>query len=397
MENKKITIPVIIILVIAVVSLGIAFATFSTVLNINGSADVAATSWDIFFTTEDDGAKPTQETTVPIANISNAGTSASSNSATIVATTFTWNANFQKPGDKIIYTIYVKNGGSYNAQVSNIVKPAITCTNDSKNACSHLSYNLYTDNAGNTPLTTSFTVAAGETEVFYLIATLDSSYGGNDGSGLVTADITSNSTTATVTFEQTSSAVTNSGNGGNSGGNGEGNEQQSSVQYFFNDSWVDSLSEVAGDNYIPTTYIKKQNDAISICLNINSTEYCFDESDLDNSVSAVTSSCSSLGLDYFTPDYGSGTSVGVYCSNYESDTAANNRITVLGLRDIYSPSGDITDEEPFSSRGIEIDINRNDDTETCSISGDYSEESSEYELSFYYCSYPNSNSNSNSD
>ena len=62
MENKKITIPVIIILVIAVVSLGIAFATFSTVLNINGSADVAATSWDIFFTTEDDGAKPTQST-----------------------------------------------------------------------------------------------------------------------------------------------------------------------------------------------------------------------------------------------------------------------------------------------------------------------------------------------
>ena len=354
MENKKITIPVIIILVIAVVSLGIAFATFSTVLNINGSADVAATSWDIFFTTEDDGAKPTQETTVPIANISNAGTSASSNSATIVATTFTWNANFQKPGDKIIYTIYVKNGGSYNAQVSNIVKPAITCTNDSKNACSHLSYNLYTDNAGNTPLTTSFTVAAGETEVFYLIATLDSSYGGNDGSGLVTADITSNSTTATVTFQQTSSAVTNSGNGGNSGG---GNEQASSTQYFagreyVNDEYINTWSNDINDALSQTTYVKKTGeDTIEVCTNINSNEYCFDSS--TTTYSSVNQFCSSVGGTYSLDEFASDTYGTAECniSNYDITASITNNGSVYDISvsdghvvaDVYS--GYITVQE----------------------------------------------------
>ncbi len=222
MENKKITIPIVIVLIIAVVSLGVAFAAFSTTLNINGTAAVESTTWDIFFTSQDDGPKPTQSTTVPAANISTGGTTAENISASYVATTYTWNASFKTPGDRIVYTIYVKNGGSYNAQVSNITKPAITCTNDTKSACSHLSYNLYTDNAGNTPLTTSFTVDAGETEVFYLIATLDSSYGGNDGSGLVQSDLTTDAISATVTFQQSSSAVSNS-NSGNSGGNGGGN------------------------------------------------------------------------------------------------------------------------------------------------------------------------------
>ena len=153
MNNKKVTISIIIVLVLSVISLGVAFATFSTTLNINGSAEVEATSWDIFFTTENDGAKPTQETTVPNANIDPHGT-ATNNSATILATTFNWNANFKSPGDKIIYTIYVKNGGNYNAQVSSINTPQISCSNDTKNACQQLSYGLYTDTAGNTPLST---------------------------------------------------------------------------------------------------------------------------------------------------------------------------------------------------------------------------------------------------
>lgn len=202
MERRRgFTVAIIAGLVVAVVGLGVAFAAFSTVLNINGSATVETSSWDIFFTTASNGTKPSTSTAVPAANISQSG-SAVSNSASIVATTFTWNASFTKPGDKIVYTIYVKNGGSYNAKVSGISTPAISCSNDTKSACTHLSYGLYTDSGGQNALSNSFTVNSGSTGVIYLIATLDSTYGGNDGSGLVSTAITTSTISATVTFQQ---------------------------------------------------------------------------------------------------------------------------------------------------------------------------------------------------
>ena len=207
MERKRGTmIAVVAGLIIAVVSLGVAFATFSQTLNINGTATVQATSWDVYFTdAATNGTKPSSSTSMPSNTIDPSGT-VNNATASIVATTFTWSANFKSPGDKVVYTIYVKNGGSYNAQVSNISTPAITCTSDTKSACTHLSYGLYTDTARQNPLTTSFTVNSGATGTFYLIATLDNSYGGNDGSGLVSTPITTDNIPATVSFEQVGSA-----------------------------------------------------------------------------------------------------------------------------------------------------------------------------------------------
>ena len=289
MRNNKMTISIIAVLVISIISLGVAFAVFSTTLNINGSASVEATNWDIFFTTENDGAKPTQTTTVPEANITPSGT-ATNNLATIVATTFTWSANFKSPGDKIIYTIYVKNGGNYNARVSNISMPTITCTTDPKSACSELSYGLYTDTAGNTPLSTSFTVDAGDTEVFYLIAELSENYGGTSGANLVTTDVTSSTISATVTFEQTGTAVLNSGttgggtSGGNSGGSGSSVSTRYLASYTYNSQtgeytyeWADDLDDLAEVQYynqIPNAYIKEVNNTISGCLKSSNEEYC---------------------------------------------------------------------------------------------------------------------------
>ena len=303
MRNNKMTISIIAVLVISIISLGVAFAVFSTTLNINGSASVEATNWDIFFTTENDGAKPTQTTTVPEANITPSGT-ATNNLATIVATTFTWSANFKSPGDKIIYTIYVKNGGNYNARVSNISMPTITCTTDPKSACSELSYGLYTDTAGNTPLSTSFTVDAGDTEVFYLIAELSENYGGTSGANLVTTDVTSSTISATVTFEQTGTAVLNSGttgggtSGGNSGGSGSGSlttrylasRTYNSQTGEYDEEWVDDVSSL--DNTYNDTYIKKVGDSYKICLVVNSTEYCFDE---NTTRSSFAQTCSAMG------------------------------------------------------------------------------------------------------
>ncbi len=296
MDNRKITIPIVIVLIIAVVSLGVAFAAFSTTLNINGTAAVESTTWDIFFTSQDDGPKPTQSTTVPAANISTGGTTAENISASYVATTYTWNASFKSPGDRIVYTIYVKNGGNYNAQVSNIVKPAVQCTTDPQNACQYISYNLWTDSTGTTPLTTSFTVDAGDTEVFYLIAELSSSYGGNDGSGLVQSDLTTDAISATVTFQQTSSAISNNaGNGGN-GGNSPANityygkidtEQGTSAD------WVNSLSDLSAQD----AYIKSSGGESFTCLVYNSTEYCIGTS---STTSDLETLCQTLGWEYQT-------------------------------------------------------------------------------------------------
>ena len=60
MERKRgQIIAVVIALVVAVVSLGVAFAAFSTTLNISGTATVQASSWNIFFTsTRDSRSRP---------------------------------------------------------------------------------------------------------------------------------------------------------------------------------------------------------------------------------------------------------------------------------------------------------------------------------------------------
>ena len=303
MRNNKMTISIIAVLVISIISLGVAFAVFSTTLNINGSASVEATNWDIFFTTENDGANPTQTTTVPEANITPSGT-ATNNLATIVATTFTWSANFKSPGDKIIYTIYVKNGGNYNARVSNISMPTITCTTDPKSACSELSYGLYTDTQGQNALSTSFTVDAGDTEVFYLIAELSEDYGGTSGANLVTTDVTSSTISATVTFEQTGTAVLNSGttgggtSGGNSGGSGSGSlttrylksQTYNSQTGEYEEEYVDDISSL--DKTYNDTYIKRVGDSYKICVVVNSTEYCFDE---NTTRSSFAQTCSAMG------------------------------------------------------------------------------------------------------
>lgn len=283
--RNNIKIPLIIVLVIAIISLGVAFAVFQTTLTINGSATVESTTWDIFFTTEIDGDKPNPSTTVPAANIAVGDTTAESISASITPTVFTWNATFRSPGDRIVYTIYVKNGGDYNAQVSDIDMDEIACTTDPKHVCNQLSYGLYTDTTGTSPLSTSFTVDAGDTEVFYLIATLSSNYGGTDGSELAEANVTTRPITATVTFSQVSSAVTKNGGGNSGGGNSGGNGSPSDGEYLVpftsgdNMEWVNSseLLERMPEGYnttFPDVYIRKINGNPNICIVNNSVEYC---------------------------------------------------------------------------------------------------------------------------
>jgi hypothetical protein len=226
MEKQRGTVvAVIAALVVAVISLGVAFAAFSTTLNINGSATVEATHWEIYFS--DTGSEDSQPTAnSSISSITPSNTLGYTNTVTATGTyasdtSITWQASFKSAGDKVVYKFYVRNDGDFNAAVSNTPvsrqgsasgETAFTCTkggNAETSVCSHIHYGLYEDAAGTTPVAQDLALAAHSSDEYYLIAWLDESYGGNDGSGLADTDVTTASITTTVTYQQSSSAVNN--------------------------------------------------------------------------------------------------------------------------------------------------------------------------------------------
>ena len=200
MEKQRSTAVIIIIaLLVAIVSLGIAFAAFSTTLNINGTATVQSSKWDIYFMTASGGTKPSSSTALPSGNITKTAQSAS---GSILATTFTWNASFKAPGEYAIFKVYVKNAGSYNAKVTGITKGGISCTNDTKKVCNHLHYEIYTNSGCTTALTQNRELNAGAEDILYIKAWLDDTGWATDGSGLPTSEITSGTISATIVYTQ---------------------------------------------------------------------------------------------------------------------------------------------------------------------------------------------------
>ena len=202
MRQKGKTIAMVIALVIAIISLGVAFATFSTTLNINGTATVQSSSWDIYFTGDGTNyTKPTTSTALPSGNITKSASSITA-SGSVIATTFTWSATLKTPGDYVIYTIHVKNAGSYNAKFTSITKPAITCSSDPKSVCGHLHYGIYTNAGCTSELAQNELLNSGATDTFYVKVWLDDSGWAADGSGLPSANVTTNTISATVTYTQ---------------------------------------------------------------------------------------------------------------------------------------------------------------------------------------------------
>ena len=216
MKKKKGTmIGAVIAVLISTISLGIAFAAFSGTLNINGTATVEATKWDMYFTTAIDGDKPSSSgVEIPQANIQktnlqNGVDSTATATGSMIATTLTWDAVFKTPGDRVMYTFYVKNGGSYNAEVTNVSLPTFTCTTktgtDEEDAetdiCAHIQYGIYTDTSGNNPVAQGQTIAKNTTQTYYLIAYLDTNFA-QDGSDLPTETVKTSLIPATVSFGQ---------------------------------------------------------------------------------------------------------------------------------------------------------------------------------------------------
>lgn len=173
MKKKKDSLFVVIItLVISVIGLGIAYATFSTTLKINGSATVNASSWDIHFSSTSGGAAG-GTVTPSLSNEEGFPTTATASVGTFNATQLTWNGSVKTQGDTITFDFFIVNAGDYDAKLSTLTKSALTCKVNSvpeTDVCSKLSYIFrYKDGA---VISQNDTLAAGQSKEVELILQL---------------------------------------------------------------------------------------------------------------------------------------------------------------------------------------------------------------------------------
>jgi len=387
MKNNKITIPIIAALVIAVISLGIAFAAFSATLTINGNATIEASSWDIHFSetektsTAGSGAAPAQGGVTITPTIESG--SAHSLVSTLTRDTFTWSGTFRTPEDTLEYRFWIVNAGDYNADLSAPVVNTPVCKigGTTQQDCPIL-YSVTKD--GTTAFTGSDSLASGASQLVVVKAQLDPSYYSSDGTGLSNVDI--DVSMYTVTFNYTQNGGATSGQSQSGGGSSSGGGQVYNFEVFIpahNDEelgsmdagfgTVDILQNYLEINTLPSGYLKREYDEvteeelISLCINGNSTEECFTISDVDNLESSLASACSNLGFTFINEQYDSGFETGVICTKVvDGDTAT------LGIfSDTYGYK-----QLAYSYRNIACHITKYD-----------SEGNNQYELDNYDCYY----------
>ena len=100
-KNKKILVVAIALLLL----ISIGYAAISTTLTINGTANIAATSWNVYFT----NIQTTTGSVTPTVAPTTSGTS---------TTTLNYTVTLEEPGDFYEFTVDVKNGGTINAKIA---------------------------------------------------------------------------------------------------------------------------------------------------------------------------------------------------------------------------------------------------------------------------------------
>ena len=153
MNDKGFKIGVLVALIAMIVVVGVGFAAFTTTLNINGTAKVEASSWDIHF----EKCPATEPYCLATTN-SQVGSGVKSTTVVNVEPKLTdttisdWDVTFKTPGDTVVYKFNVVNGGSFDAKISTFALPTPTCTGtgenadvDAENVCKHLEYRLTHD------------------------------------------------------------------------------------------------------------------------------------------------------------------------------------------------------------------------------------------------------------
>lgn len=121
------------ILIVGIVLMSVAYAILSTNLQINGTANVAATRWDIHFQNFDD-------TQIPANTINNEPNTGIIKSVTTSATAITnLKADLKKPGDTIRYKFDIKNAGTIDAKLNSF---SIDKNCSTSSACDDVTYTV---------------------------------------------------------------------------------------------------------------------------------------------------------------------------------------------------------------------------------------------------------------
>ena len=177
---------VIAFLVGVLVVMSIAYAAFSTALSISSTASINS-SWDVHYTrtaTTGTGTAGISGGTTPTGTITYSPSSGAATSATLAA-------NLYQPGDKVVFTLTIENGGSLKAAMS---APSIT----GQTGCT-VSGSTCTSTSGNI----KFTVGS------LSRSTLDASTGTNKTATLaVTAEFVSRTVPSVTSGESASITVT---------------------------------------------------------------------------------------------------------------------------------------------------------------------------------------------
>ena len=215
MERKRgTTIMIVIALIISIIGLGVAFAAFSSTLTINGSATVTASNWKIYFTTSATGEDPgTSGIALPSGQIAESNMQSlpetvTDASATVKTADFTWTAKFKTPGDKVVYDFYVRNTGDYNAKITGINTPTITCkqgsstTAEATAVCGHIHYAVRKASADGSAVAKNDTVASKGNAHYYVVAWLDDQGWATDGSDLPKTAVSVDVTQISITYTQ---------------------------------------------------------------------------------------------------------------------------------------------------------------------------------------------------
>jgi len=172
------------VLIIGLVSMTVAYAALTTNLQINGTATVAATTWDIHF------ANVAVDTGTGKTNLAqgdyNLGTldpSASTHTTGTLISGLT--ANLSKPGDKLVVNFDIVNAGTIDAKNTSMVK--------------HISSGSTVNNANtaDTNDVVTYTIVCGT--------------GGNGGNSVLTKSTGNNATshcTLTILYNDTAASIT---------------------------------------------------------------------------------------------------------------------------------------------------------------------------------------------
>lgn len=131
-KNRKIQVIAIVALVIGIVGLSIGFAAFSSVLNIQTSANVKpdSSTLNVDFSSAEDKIEITEiiPTATPNSLVTTNGVIDNSGDPTISKLS----ATFTEPGQSVVYKFYAYNAGELNAYLKSIVFSNVTDQNATK-------------------------------------------------------------------------------------------------------------------------------------------------------------------------------------------------------------------------------------------------------------------------